>query len=124
MTTDAYRNAYEAALGELTEIHAKFEQLRTRKGHIENLINALHPVFSPDESGAEAAPTAAEMPQVEIEAAVPQGNPLPEPESSEAPSSFSYLDVPNPLPESDGDPFQRRVKAAFRFRGLATQRSY
>lgn len=123
MTMDAYRNAYETALEELTEIHAKFEQLRTRKGQVENLINALHSVFSPDEVRAEAAPSAAEMTQVEFGAAVPQSDSVPEPES-EAPSSYSYLDVPNPLPESDGDPFQRRVKAAFKFRGLATQRSY
>lgn len=123
MTMDAYRNAYETALEELTEIHAKFEQLRTRKGQVENLINALHSVFSPDEVRAEATPSAAEMTQVETAAAVPQSDPVPEPES-EAPSGYSYLDVPNPLPESDGDPFQRRVKAAFRFRGLATQRSY
>lgn len=123
MTTDAYRNAYETALEELTEIHAKFEQLRTRKGQVEHLINALHSVFSLDEVRTEATPSAAEMTQVEIPAAVPQRDPVPEPES-EAPSSYSYLDVPNPLPESDGDPFQRRVKAAFKFRGLATQRSY
>jgi hypothetical protein len=123
MTTDAYRKAYEAALGELTNIHEKFEQLRTRKGQVENLINALHSVFSPDESRSEAMPIAPEMAQVEIEAPVPQKDPVPQPES-DAPSSYSYLEVPNPLPESDGDPFQRRVKAAFKFRGLATQRSY
>lgn len=118
MTTNAYRNAYETALAELTEITAKFEQLRTHKGHVENLITVLHSIFSSDDS-VEATSIAEEMVQV----AIPQSHPAPEPKS-ETPPSYSYLDVPNPLPESDGDPFHRRVKASFRFKGLATQRSY
>jgi hypothetical protein len=41
------------------------------------------------------------------------------------PANYSFLQVPNPLPEnSDGDPFKHRAKATFRFKGLAAQRSF
>jgi hypothetical protein len=108
MTSDSYRTAYETALAEVTEIAAKFEQLRLRKSQIENLIAALQPIFG------EAKP------EGESSSAEREGASASQPEGS---ASYSYLEVPNPLPEGDGDPFQRRIKSNFRFRGLATQRS-
>ena len=114
MTTDPYRVAYESALAEVTEITAKFEQLRTRKGQIESLIAALQPIFAVE--GAVALSQQA-LPEEKSQVAAAET-----PESQEEPN-YSFLDVPNPLPDGDGDPFQRRVKTSFRFRGLAAQRS-
>ncbi len=122
MTPDPYRQAYEKAIEDLTLISQKFEQLSTRKKLVENLLTAMQPIFAtsanatqelPSHASIETAQVAQEAPTEMIEAAEPAGG-------------YSFLDVPAPLPtDSDGDPFQRRVKAGnFRFRGLATQRSY
>ena len=125
MTPDPYRVAYESALAEITEIAAKFEQLRTRKGLIENLIVVLQPVLAAEESAPEAVPASPVLAQDAMpEKSDPAlGNAIGAPEAEEQ-ASYSYLNVPNPLPPGDGDPFQRRLKASFRFRGLAAQRSY
>lgn len=123
MTPDPYRVAYESALEETAEIAAKFEQLRVRKRQIEDLIAALQPIFAAEFGADSPSP-------VSTQHAAPEGRSSPElvgaMETSDAveQASYSYLDVPNPLPQGDGNPFQRRVKASFRFRGLAAQRSY
>ena len=114
MTLDPYRNAFEKALSDIAEIAARFEQLRTRRSHIENLIAVLEPMvdaygtptYEPQEH-TETGPEqiAAEMPELEAE-----------------PAGYSFLEVPSPLPESTGDPFERRARSGFRFRGLAAQR--
>lgn len=123
MLPDPYRVAYESALSEVTEIAAKFEQLRVRKSQLENLVAALRPVVAAEAGGAEIS-TSSTSAQLDATEGHPGPHLLNE---NDAPagegSGFSYLDVPNPLPENDGDPFQRRVKTAFRFKGLATQRS-
>jgi hypothetical protein len=122
---DPYRVAYESALVEVTEIAAKFEQLRLRKSQLETLAAALQSVFAAEAGGAETGSTS---PAATQQAAPGQGSASKlvneaETAAGEGQAGFSYLDVPNPLPENDGDPFQRRVKTAFRFKGLATQRS-
>ena len=120
MTPQPYQNAYDTALAELSQIAQKFEQLRTRKGHIEGVIQALQPFFAsaaevhpaPSNRGESPAPARQEFPHV---ASV----------DAEPPAGYSFRDVPNPLPdlsETGGDPFQRRARANFRFRGLAAQR--
>lgn len=121
MTPDPYRVAFEKALAEITEIAAKFEQLRVRKSHLENLVVMLQPMIS-GEAGLDAPVVTLEAlteahtgPHLVNETQAAEG---------EEQASYSYLDVPAPLPEGDGDPFQRRVKTSFRFRGLAAQRSY
>jgi hypothetical protein len=114
-TPNPYRVAYDAALAEITEITAQFEQLRMRKGQVEHLVTALHAYFGSEASAAEVPTTVPEMHAAEPMDATPQ---------ADADAGYSYLDVPNPLPEGDGDPFQRRVKTTFRFKGLATQRSF
>ena len=123
MTPNPYRNAYDTALAELTDISARFEQLRTRKGQVEHLIAALQSVFGPADASAQEEAVA--MESHEMQAVSQTSEPSAE-ISAEAdpPAGYSYLDVPNPLPESDGDPFQRRAKTSFRFRGLAAQRSF
>ncbi|MGA9586395.1 MAG: hypothetical protein WBQ95_13765 [Terracidiphilus sp.] len=117
MTPDPYRSAYEKALADLSFIAERHEWLNTRKRHVENLISALQPVVSDIQPGFDdSTETAASYPEetsVEAEEA-----------TSEATENYSFLDVPAPLPESDGDPFERRVKASFRFKGLSAQRSF
>ena len=87
-----------------------------RKTKIENLVQALQPFFA---EGQVPATSAQQQPgDVQPELAAQEG--------TEAPEGYSFRDVPNPLPdvsEAGGDPFQRRVKATFRFKGLATQRA-
>lgn len=121
MTPDPYRIAYEKALTEISEIAATLERLRARKGHVEHLIAVLQAVFAPESSRSEAisaAPVRAQMPKENATAPVEAAQ-----EASEE-SEYSYLEVPAPLPQGDGDPFQRRVRTSFRFKGLSAQRSY
>jgi len=112
MTPDPYRIAHEKALEDLALIEARVEWLNTRKKHVENVIKALQPVCSPTEQAIHGS-SVEESQQVSAEA---------EQSPSEVADNYSFLNVPAPLPQSDGDPFQRRVKASFRFRGLAAQR--
>jgi hypothetical protein len=118
MTPDPYRTAYEKALEDLTIISERYEWLNTRKRHVENLISALQPVFnSGHQSAHENSASAVDTAPQEIGAGM-------EEPSSQGEENYSFLDVPAPLPESDGDPFERRVKASFRFKGLSAQRSF
>ena len=121
MTPDPYRNAYEKALADLTVIADRFEQLRTRKKSVENLIAALQPIFI---SAQQAPPEATAISQVEMQHIQQNSSQETEEVASEPAGSYSFLDVPAPLPESDGDPFERRTKASFRFKGLSVQRSF
>src|SRR5579863_96312 len=120
MTPDPYRQAYEKAVEDLTLISQKFEQLSTRKKQIENLLAAFQPILAKfDHPGQESASHA----PVET-TQVAQETPTEAVESGEPAAAYSFLDVPAPLPtETDGDPFQRRVRAGtFRFKGLSAQR--
>jgi hypothetical protein len=114
MNAQPYQNAYDTAIHQLTEIAAAFEQLRVRKTQIESLVLALQPFFGEGQVPASVPPQAsAVLPEIAAS------------EAAEPPEGFSFEDVPNPLPdisETGGDPFQRRVKATFRFKGLAAQR--
>ena len=119
MTPQPYQNAYDTALAQLTEIAAQFEQLRARKVLIESAIHALQPFFASSEDGAATLGTETENQPVPSEhfAAGPES----------ASEEYSFKDVPSPLPdiaETGGDPFQRRGKSSFRFKGFATQRSF
>ena len=113
MNPQPYQNAYDTAINELTQIAAAFEKLRVRKGQIETLVQALQPFFGEDQ-----LPAAQEQPAAVVSELAAS--------ETEVPEGYSFRDVPNPLPdisETGGDPFQRRVKATFRFKGLAAQRS-
>jgi hypothetical protein len=124
MTPQPYRNAYDTALAELTQIAQTFEQLRARKGQIEGLIQALQPFFS---NSTSSQPAVSESVDGQMGATPGENTPHLANLDSEPPEGYSFRDVPNPLPdlsETGGDPFQRRAKANFRFRGLAAQRSY
>ena len=122
MTPDPYRKAYEKAIEDLTSISQRFESLSARKKNVENVIAALQPILTTTEP-------ATQRPLSHAPIDAPQGvqeAPAEALESAEPPGGYSFLDVPAPLPsESDGDPFQRRVRAgSFRFKGLSAQRSY
>ena len=122
MTRDPYRKAYEKAIEDLTQISQTFERLSTRKRLVENLLTAMQPMFATVEPATQQTHSHAqtETPEVAQEASIEAL------ETAEPAGAYSFLDVPAPLPtESDGDPFQRRVKAGnFRFKGLTAQRSY
>jgi hypothetical protein len=121
MTPDPYRQAYEKAIEDLTQISHTFEQLNTRRKLVENLLLAFQPILAGVDAGQENSvhptidthPTAQETTTGEAIDAV------------EPPEGYSFLDVPAPLPsDSDGDPFQRRVKSSFRLKGFAAQRAH
>jgi len=114
MNPQPYQNAYDTAINELTQIAATFEKLRVRKSQIETLVHALQPFFGENQGPAIAGQTSTEV--------------VPELTAGEVepPEGYSFREVPHPLPDASdaaGDPFQRRMKATFRFKGLATQRS-
>ncbi len=120
MTPDPYRQAYEKALEDLTLISQKFEQLSTRKLQVENLLTAFQPIFARVEHAGQESLS---HPDIESPQNAPETTDTIETTGPE--EGYSFLDVPAPLPtETDGDPFQRRVKANFRFKGLAAQKSY
>ncbi len=125
MNPQAYQNAYDTAVDELTRISETFEQLRARKTLIENAVHALQPFFAASEEAApeEAEPQVAAAAETESEAVLAE-DAAAEPEPSEA---FTFENVPSPLPsisETQGDPFQRRAKSNYRFKGFAVQRSF
>jgi hypothetical protein len=106
MKLDVYSVAYEEANSELLEITKRFEQLRRRKLYLEALIAAIGSmlgVAAPSKPSAEPVPAPAT-------ASVPQ------PPSE--PVAYTFNQVPVPLPgveETNGDPFQRRVRNALKF---------
>ena len=115
MDPQVYKNAYDTAINDLTQIATAFEKLRVRKVQIETVVQALQPFLGEGHTQQAAVheQSAAVVPEIAASAVEP-------------PEGYSFRDVPNPLPdvsETGGDPFQRRVKATFRFKGLATQRS-
>jgi hypothetical protein len=119
MIPHPYQNAFDTAINELNDIATEFEKLRARKNQIENLVEALQPFFAAEVAGNQglAIVDTANQP-IQQENAIADAEP---------PEGYSFRDVPNPLPdleETGGDPFQRRGKPGFRFRGLATQRSF
>jgi hypothetical protein len=122
MTPDPYRNAYQKALADLTVICETFEQLSSRKKLVENLVSALQPIFSSTEHAAPESSSILEMPALHSAQEISAETSEP---TDEAEHRYSFLDVPAPLPaDTEGNPFERRAKANFRFRGLATQRSF
>jgi hypothetical protein len=143
MRLDPYRVAYEQASDELNEIGELFNLLRVRKQRIEKVILAFKPLIETSAAvapsfGAPAAPRAGTppvapsfgapvAPSVEKTAEpvlpepVEQVAPAAAAEEASAPPTYSFLEVPAPLPElppGPSDPFQRRV---FRFRGLSNE---
>lgn len=118
-TLNPYQNAYEQAALDLTELMDRFEQLRSRRQKLENLIEAFRPLF---EQNGHSRSTEARFAEPLTHSA--ESRPALEHETSQefaGPSDYSFGNVPNPLPdisETGGDPFQRRVRSGYQFRGL------
>ena len=111
MRQDVYRVAYEEANAELIEIRSRFEQLRSRKEHLEGVIAVLEPMLAL--SASASAPAPVEMAQTAPPAKA---------EYSSEPAAYTFNQIPVqvPVPVSDleeaggGDPFKRRVRNALR----------
>ncbi len=97
MNPQAYQNAYDTAVDELTRISETFEQLRARKTLIENAVHALLPFFAASEEAApeEAEPQVAAAAETESEAVLAE-DAAAEPEPSEA---SRLKNVPQPPAE-------------------------
>jgi hypothetical protein len=88
MNTAAYQSAFEEANAELRDILGQFEQLRLRKEKVEKAVEVLRGL-------------------VGIEGQTHEGR------VGEDSSSYSFQQVPAPLPElpeGEADPFKRRNK--------------
>lgn len=92
---EIYRVAFDAAQAELAEITAEFEQLRVRKGHVEQLILVLKPILGEVEEAASAP--------AKQEPARKADEPLPAAEAAVNEETAQPLGV-------GADPFQRRVE--------------
>ena len=107
MRQDVYRVAYEEANAELIEIRSRFEQLRSRKEHLEGVVAVLGPMLTL--SASASAPASVEMAQVA---------PADKAEHISEPVAYTFDQIP--VPPSDleetggGDPFKRRVRNALR----------
>ena len=111
MRQDVFRVAYDEAQSELLDITVQFEQLKARKARLEGAIAALAPMC-----GAETSKTP-KGPGPEI-VEPPKEEDLQAESGSSEPVTFTFDQVPVPLPEVDetgGDPFQRRIGKKPRF---------
>jgi hypothetical protein len=106
MRQEVYRVAYDEASAELSEILAKFEQLRLRKDRIEKVVEALKPLISVSDlpaANAEKSSTLIERQSV-----------APEQPVAHVPAASQPVPTPMPYPvqpaaEDANDPFSRRV---------------
>ncbi|HTB95953.1 MAG TPA: hypothetical protein VK716_03025 [Terracidiphilus sp.] len=109
MRQEVYRVAYDEASAELSEILAKFEQLRLRKDRIEKVVEALKPLISVSDlpiSNAEKNATLIERQPVVADQQV-----------MHAPAASQPVPTPMPYPvqpvaEETNDPFSRRVDSS------------
>lgn len=94
MNTAAYQSAFDEANAELKDIVVQFDQLRMRKEVVEKAVEVLKMLAGTDaQVGTHRA--------------------------SEEPSSYSFEQVPAPLPDmpdGEADPFKRRINK----NGIAT----
>lgn len=103
MRQEVYRVAFDEASAELSEILAKFEQLRSRKDRIEKVVEALKPLV------------ALESPAPVVErSAAPQTAPSEGPghSLSEAGQATTPSPIPYPMQQPASDPFSRRIETA------------
>ena len=108
MRQEVYRVAYDEAHAELSEILAKFEQLRQRKDRIEKVVEALKPLLGESEPQLpeiERAAPAAERPVV---AEPPLAHAAPA-EPAIAPAAYAQPEEPVTT-DTLHDPFSRRVE--------------
>ena len=104
MRQEVYRVAYDEASAELSEILAKFEQLRLRKDRIEKVVEALKPLIS----SVDLTTSSAEKSSAQVER---------QPIAGEQPGHAAVPSTPTPMPypvqqagEETSDPFARRAE--------------
>ncbi len=68
---EIYRVAFDAANAELTDISAEFERLRTRKEHIEKLVQVLQPLVAEDQETTARGPVVGSTQNAETAAEAP-----------------------------------------------------
>jgi hypothetical protein len=113
MRQEVYRVAFDEASAELSEILARFEQLRLRKDRIEKVVEALKPlVFSDEVRNLTPAPTPERSAPPVVERVVPVAEPAATPvvpvAAQPAPNSVPF---PSQQTVDDAaDPFSRRVE--------------
>lgn len=119
MRQEVYRVAYDEASAELSEILAKFDQLRLRKDRIEKVVEALKPLLN-----------GVETPVVKTERPMPVAEQRPAPAPAAEPanlvSAAPALSGPTPVPypvqqaaEQTTDSFSRRIESAVGVGGAA-----
>lgn len=104
MRQEVYRVAYDEASAELSEILAKFEQLRLRKDRIEKVVEALKPLIS----SVDLTSSAAEKSATQVERQTIATEPL----THQAAAPATPTPMPYPVQQSaeeTSDPFGRRV---------------
>lgn len=87
----AYRNAFDSASAELSEIVSQFDQLRMRKERIEKMVEALKPLMQEAaQVSAQAAQPAAQSsaPEKESHSSSPE-----QPRQDEGPSDYHFLKI-------------------------------
>lgn len=105
MRQEVYRVAFDEASGELSDILAKFEQLRLRKDRLEKVIEALKPLVLPNDLRNLTPSPVAERAVPVVEPAIVPAVPAaaqPAPNSVQFPSQQSV--------DEAADPFSRRVE--------------
>jgi hypothetical protein len=107
MRQEVYRVAYEEASAEMSELLARFEQLRLRKDRMEKVIEALKPLVLSDNTQAPAVERNATPVERPVAVSEPQ------------PTAYPAPPAPSPIPipvqqavEEANDPFSRRVESA------------
>jgi len=106
MRQEVYRVAFDEASAELSEILAKFEQLRSRKDRIEKVVEALKPLVA-IESAAPSADRAAAPVERQPVASDGPGHAL-----SDAGQATTPSPIPYPMQQPASDPFSRRIETA------------
>jgi hypothetical protein len=110
MRQEVYRVAYDEASAELSEILAKFDQLRLRKDRIEKVVEALKPLLNGFEIPAlktERSAPVVEQRQVTVPAEEPAM-------AAAAPVQPGPTPVPHPVQqaqEQPSDAFSRRIES-------------
>jgi hypothetical protein len=108
MRQEVYRVAYDEASAELSELLARYEQLRLRKDRMEKVIEALKPLVL-DNTQVPASERSATLLERPVAVNEPQPTAYPAP----APPAPSPIPIPvQQAVEEANDPFSRRVESA------------
>ena len=120
MRQDVYRVAYDEAIGELSDIINKYEQLRLRKERVEKVVEVLKPLLGKNTPAnsveATVVATSPEEPPPSMDPSPDSGQevvsvPVAMLQRVEEPISYP---APQAAADATSDPFQRRINNALR----------